>query len=339
MTRKLKLTTKLAAGAAAWMVTRALLRQRRELTLDGAVVAITGGSRGLGLVLARECIGRGAAVAICARDAAELDRARAELEQLGGRVHTAVCDVTSRDEVIAFITDVQDDLGPIDVLVNNAGVITVGPVERMAVEDYERAIATHVYGPLYATLAVLPAMQRRRAGRIVNIASFGGKVAVPHLAPYSASKFALVGMSGAMRQELVKDNIFVTTVCPGLMRTGSARHAIFRGQHEAEYTWFGLGASLPGVSMSAERAARQIVEAFVHGDAEVTLSIPARLAAKLAGLAPNFVQELGAVIGGLLPSAAGTDRSAKAGKDTDSPLVPSVLTTLGDAAARRNNEL
>ncbi|HEY0192806.1 MAG TPA: SDR family oxidoreductase, partial [Kofleriaceae bacterium] len=215
------------------------------IDIDGKVVVITGGSRGLGLVLARTLVERGARVAICARDLDELGRARRELEQLGGEVFSAQCDVTDRDDVLNFIAAVEDDFGAIDILINNAGVIQVGPIEHMTADDFEQALSVNLRGPLHAMLAVLPGMRRRNAGRIVNIASIGGRVAVPHLAPYSTSKFALVGLSEGMRAELIKDGIYVTTVCPGLMRTGSPRHGLFKGNHQAEYAWFTIGDSLP----------------------------------------------------------------------------------------------
>src|SRR6185503_4123757 len=122
--------------------------------------------------------------------------------------------------------------------------------------------------------AVLPEMRARREGRIVNITSIGGKISVPHLLPYSASKFALVGLSEGLRAELAKDGIVVTTICPGLMRTGSPRNATFKGQHRAEYAWFSIGDSLPVTAMSADRAARQILTACKRGEAEVVLSVP-----------------------------------------------------------------
>ncbi len=135
--------------------------------------------------------------------------------------------------------------GRIDMLVNNAGVMHVGPLEHMAYGDYHQAMNVHFWGALHCTEAVLPYMRRRRSGRIVNIASIGGLIAVPHLAPYSASKFALVGYSDAVRAEVAKDGIRVTTVCPGLMRTGSAVNALVKGRHEAEFAWFGTLSSLP----------------------------------------------------------------------------------------------
>lgn len=141
----------------------------------------------------------------------------------------------------------------------------------MTLKDYEDAMKTHFWGPLYAMMAVLPEMRARRAGRIVNISSIGGKVGVPHLAPYCASKFPLTGLSQALHAELATDGIKVTNVCPGLMRTGSPRNATFKGQHRAEYAWFTISDSLPFTSISAERAARQILAACKRGEAEVVL--------------------------------------------------------------------
>src|SRR5262249_17300153 len=163
------------------------------------------------------------------------------------------CDVTNQDQVQAAVDAVLARWGRIDVLINNAGTISVGPAETMTAEDYEVAMRTHFWGPLYMTLAVLPGMRQRREGRIVNISSIGGKVSVPDLVPYNASKFALVGLSEGLQAELAKDGIVVTTVCPGLMRTGSPRNALFKGQHRAEYVWFSISDSLPILSMSAEK--------------------------------------------------------------------------------------
>jgi NAD(P)-dependent dehydrogenase (short-subunit alcohol dehydrogenase family) len=329
---------KLASVVGSMSLVRSALRNRRTIDLAGKVVVITGGSRGLGLVLARALIERGARVAICARDAAELARAHQDLVERGGEVFSAPCNVTDRDDVMRFIASVEDDFGPIDVLVNNAGIIQVGPLELMTADDFEHAISVNVYGPLHATLAVLPAMRRRKAGRIVNIASIGGAIAVPHLAPYSMSKFALVGLSEAMRAELIKDGIYVTTVCPGLMRTGSPRRAFFKGNHQAEYAWFAIGDSLPLTSISAEAAAAQIIRGFARGDAEVTISLQAKLARLVHGIAPGLVQEVLGVVALILPGPTAS-RAKVEGKDVESVFAPSVWTRLSDDAARRNNEI
>jgi NAD(P)-dependent dehydrogenase (short-subunit alcohol dehydrogenase family) len=324
--------------ATAGMVARGLVRNRRRIELTGKLAVVTGGSRGLGLVIARELLRRGARVAICARDEAELERARVDLAPLGP-VFASACDLTSRSDILRFLTEVRDELGSIDILINNAGVIVVGPAELMTIDDYDEAMRTHLWGPLHAMTAVIPEMRQRRAGRIVNIASIGGKVALPHLVPYTASKFALVGLSAGMRTELAKDGVYVTTACPGLMRTGSPRNAGFRGNHRAEYAWFDIVDNLPLISMSAERAACQILDACELGEPEVVPSLAARLAVFASAIAPGLVQELAGVVGGMLPAARPGGRQRRTGAESESMLAPSILTTLGDAAARRNNEI
>lgn len=329
---------KLGSAVGSMLLVRSVLRNRRTIDLAGRVVVITGGSRGLGLVLARALLDRGARVAICARDEPEVVRAREQLAPLGGEVYGAACDVADRDDVQRFIAGVEDDFGPIDILINNAGTIQVGPLAQLTEDDFEQALAVNLRGPLHATFAVLPAMRRRRAGRIVNIASIGGVVSVPHLAAYSTSKFALVGLSEAMRAELVGDGIYVTTVCPGLMRTGSPRHALFKGQVQAEHAWFTLADSLPVASVSAEAAAARIIRGFARGDAEVTISLAAKLASLVHGIAPGLVQEVLGVVARVLPAPGGT-RTPTAGADAESELAASLLTLPADAAARRNNEM
>ena len=191
-------------------------------TCAAGTVAITGGSRGLGLVMARQFAAAGAHVCLLARDPEELERAAAQVAASGDAgVATYPCDVRSQADVDRAFADILERRTAIDMLINNAGVIQVGPLEHMRTEDFENAMATHFWGPLYTMQACLPAMTRRGFGRIVNIASIGGRIAVPHLAPYSASKFALVGLSDAVRAEVARHGIRVTTVSPGLMRTGS----------------------------------------------------------------------------------------------------------------------
>ena len=229
--------------------------------------------------------------------------------------------------------------GRIDVLVNNAGVIQVGPLEVQTQKDFEEAMSVHYWGPFYTMKAVLPEMRERGEGRIVNIASIGGKIAVPHLAPYCASKFALAGLSSAMHMELAKDNIVVTTVYPGLMRTGSHINALFKGQNEKEYAMFSIMNALPTNSVAAERAARQIVDAARRGNSELIISFPAKFAAKLHALVPEFTTGILAFSNRFLPGEGGIGREIATGLESASAAAPSILTSLSDAASYRNNEL
>jgi NAD(P)-dependent dehydrogenase (short-subunit alcohol dehydrogenase family) len=328
------------AGGLGLLAIKQRARSQPPFDFRGRVVAITGGSRGLGLILARQFAAEGAKLALLARDPATLDRARAELVASGAEVLALPCDVGDRRAIEAAIEVIVSHYGQLDVLVNNAGLIQAGPLAAMTLDDFEQALAVHFWGPLYATYAVIPTMQRQGGGRIVNIASVGGRVAVPHLAPYSASKFALVGLSDALRAELAQEGIMVTTVSPGLMRTGSPRNASFKGRHREEYRWFAILDALPFTSIAADTAARQIVEACRSGTSELTISWQARAAALANTLAPRLTARLISGTNRILPGIdPHGDNSARPGRESESALAPSALTRLSDAAAQANNEV
>lgn len=325
-----------AVGAGAYFAYRAI-KPRYEFR--NRHVLITGGSRGLGLVMARRLGACGARVTICSRDPAELVRAEADLIARGAQAIAVECDVTSAGRVDDMVTVARRLQGPIDVLINNAGVIQVGPMDQMRLEDYEQSLAACFWAALYTTRAVIPEMKARRCGRIVNIASMGGKVAVPHLLPYSAGKFALVGFSQGLRAELAKYGIVVTTVCPGLMRTGSHLNAQFKGQHEKEYRWFAAGGSLPFLSMNADRAARKILESVARGDAEFLLGWSAKLAVAMNAVCPNLTSNMLSLIDRwILPDPAGSSTKYASGKLSRGRL-PGITTVLSDRAAASNNEV
>lgn len=325
-------------GAGAWLGWQ-VYRRLTQFDLRNKTVLLTGGSRGLGICLARQLLKHDAKLAICARNADDLERARQQLDGHGAKVLAVSCDLRRQQEVEELVRRTRTELGPIDVLINNAGTIGVGPAQTMTLEDYVDAMEINFWGAVHTILAVLPEMRARRTGRIVNITSIGGKISVPHLVPYCASKFALVGLSEGLRAELASDGITVTTVVPGLMRTGSARNALFKSQHRLEYAWFAISDALPGASISADRAAAQIVAALRRGDAEVTFSLPAKLAARFHGLFPGAMADLMAVVNRLLPGPGGIGAERALGKDSESPAAPSPLTSLGDRAAKRNNEV
>ena len=168
-------------------------------------------------------------------------------------------------------------------------------------EDFERAMNLHFWAPFNLIRKVVPHMRRAGASRIVNISSIGGKLAVPHLAPYCAGKFALVGLSDSMRAELALDDIHVTTVTPGLMRTGSQGNAKFKGDHAAEYAWFSFSASLPVGSISDESAAARIVEACRAGRPSLIMPLPARIGIAGNALFPNLTGHMMKLVNRLLP--------------------------------------
>ncbi|MEP7070999.1 MAG: SDR family oxidoreductase [Verrucomicrobiota bacterium] len=294
-------TLTLAAGAAlgAWVLQRTL---RSRYSFRGKVAVISGGSRGLGLVLARQLAKKGARLCLLARDEAELARARQDLVATGAEVLTVRCDLTERDQITAALQETIERLHGVDLLINNAGVIEVGPLAHMTREDFERSMAVHFWAPYELCMQIRPHMRRRGGGRIVNIASIGGKMAVPHLAPYCAGKFALTGFSDSIRAELARENIIVTTVAPGMMRTGSHVNARFKGEHGAEYAWFAFSNGLPGLSMSAERAAAKILAAAARGQPSLILTFAARFAVAGSALAPNLAGYAMRLVNRLLPA-------------------------------------
>jgi NAD(P)-dependent dehydrogenase (short-subunit alcohol dehydrogenase family) len=335
------MNTRIALGAGAlllgaWITARGIRTGR--YTLRGKVVLITGGSRGLGLVLARHICARGGNVALIARDREELARAKAKLVQRGGKVMTVECDLFDPVQIESAVRQVIDWFGKIDILINNAGIIEVGPLEHMSREDFERAMRLHFWAPYELIAAVVPEMRLQGGGRIVNISSIGGKIAVPHMAPYSASKFALTGFSDAIRAELARDNICVTTVAPGMMRTGSHVNAKFKGRHDKEFAWFAASAGAPFVSMNADRAARKILAACRRGQPSLTLTFAARSAIFGNALFPNLTGYAMKMVNRFLP-VGGTQQAnqLRAGSEL-SRLTPKWMTCLADRATKKNNE-
>lgn len=333
-----KLATAAFASYTALQVARQIVRRNRHFDWRHKRVIVTGASRGLGLVIARQLADQGARLAICARNEADLQVAAMELRERCGEVLDAPCDVRDRGQVDSFVDRVENQFDGVDVLMNVAGIITVGPLDSMKLDDYVDSMNTNFWGALHMSRAVLPLMRVQGWGRIVNIASIGGKRAVPHMLPYAASKFALVGLSNGMRTELKKDNIFVTTACPGLMRTGSPRNATFKGQHRNEYAWFCIGDSLPVMSMSAEAAAKKILRACQDGRGEVLIHSPLNITIPLQNLFPELTEEILALAGSMLPKMGGIGRNSAKGHESESGWAPSILTKLTEQAAVANNQ-
>ena len=232
---------------------------------------------------------------LAARDKEELESARCELLSAGSvaeedDILLVACDVSDKHQAAGLIDSTLHAFAAIDLLINDAGVIEVGPVEDQSIETFERAMSINFFGAVYMTFAALPHMSQKRSGAIVNISSIGGKIPVPHLLPYVASKFALTGFSEGLHSELRQKGIRVTTVCPGLMRTGGESHAHFSGDVHGEKLWFQSSARTPILSANVHHAARRIVSAVQAGRAEITITPQAWLAARFMGVAPEMTQ-------------------------------------------------
>jgi len=329
----------IAAGAGIALGAMAVYKEMTKFNLSGKVVLITGGSRGLGLELARQLTMKGARLAICARTEDQLEKARVELEGMGAEVLAVSVDLTSRSEVKSLIGSVIKKFGRIDVLINNAGTIQVGPQDAMSLKDYEEAMDTNFWASLYTMHHALPHFLRQGGGRIVNVTSIGGKIAVPHLLPYTASKFALVGLSEGMHAELKKHNVHVTTVVPNLMRTGSPRNVTVKGDHEKEYAWFKHADSNPILSQKVDNAARRIIRAIEYGEAEAILGFTAKAATIMQGLAPRWVSFLLSLTNRLLPDNAGNGSTGIKGSRAESKRSRGPVSALTDRSAVRNNEI
>jgi short-subunit dehydrogenase len=327
-------------GALVWCA--AAQSARKLKTLQGRVVLITGASRGLGLALAEEFGKRGARLVLAARDMASLERARNLLVTRGAARRESDVLILSHDlrdagEAEKLIQEATSELGQVDILVNNCGVITVGPVENQALEDFREVMDANFFSGVQCTLAVLPQMLARGDGSIVNITSVGGKIPMPHLLPYTASKFAAVGFSEGLNAELRSKGIYVTTVCPGLMRTGSHLNANFSGDAAREYRWFSFVAGLPGVSTSARSAARKIVRAVVARRSEIAITPQVILATRVAGVCPTATMRAMDMVNRVLPSSASGTKGNRRGAEVRSMEVKQAA-FLVNAAARRYNQ-
>ncbi len=303
------------------------------------IVLITGGSRGLGLALAFEFGARGCRLALCARDEKELSDACLRLSEKGAQAIPFVADISDPVQAAALIDRVIQHFGRLDVLVNNAGEIQVAPLGSLKHQDFESAMNLMFWAPVNLSLAALPHMTEKGSGSIVNITSIGGRVSVPHLLPYSCAKFACVGFSTGIAAEVKSRGIHVLTVVPGLMRTGSYLNAKFGGKAREEFTWFGLLGNLPGLTIAADSAAREVVTALEKKKYNCTISFPAKLLAGAEALLPNETRKMMSYVNRLLPDANGSG-SQVPGK-VFNPTMNSVFqafTILGKKAARTFNE-
>lgn len=316
-------------------------RMSKRIDLTGRVVLITGGSRGLGLIMAEEFGGRGARVAICGRDPVGVTRAEEHLRSKGIVTYAETTDVADRASAEAFVDATVDRFGGIDVVVNNAGVIQVGPIESVTNAKFHDVMAANFSSAVHVTMRAMPFLKERgSAARIVNITSIGGRAPLPHMLAYTSSKFAMLGFSEGLRAELGVRPISprVVTVIPGMMRTGSFYNAEFSGDKSGEFGWFSVGASLPLVTIDARVAARRIVQATCDGRAFLRLGLSSYALDLLHRISPRLCVRAMSLAWRFLPQPS-EDSDALKGRLVDSSLPGTWLLLLGDQAAAANNEM
>jgi len=196
----------------------------KKLPLSGKVALVTGGSRGIGRAIAH-CLARlGASVAICGRDRPALEKSGGEIEKLGGGTLFEVVDVTKADQIAEFVSRTESELGPISILVNNAGVGVFGPAHEKTEADWDRVLDTNLKGVFLVSRAVAPSMIRRGSGDIINISSLAGKNTFAGGGIYCASKWGVMGLSGCMAEDLREHGIRVSVICPGSVATEFSSH-------------------------------------------------------------------------------------------------------------------
>ncbi|MGE5135166.1 MAG: SDR family NAD(P)-dependent oxidoreductase [Gemmatimonadota bacterium] len=235
--------------------------------LDGQVALVTGAGRGIGRAIALALSQAGAAVAVCARSMDELTGVTREIAHRRGHAAAVRCDVLRRHEVEDMVARVEAALGPVDLLVNNAGRFgPIGPIAAVDPDDWWQALEVNLRGPLYCARAVLPGMLARGHGRIVNVSTTAGFAATPMLSAYAVSKAALYRLSENLAAETRGHGVAVFTIIPGLVRTAMSESALSCGEPSVAQ-WF-KGAFASQEDVSAESAAT-LVTYLASGAADI----------------------------------------------------------------------
>lgn len=239
--------------------------------MKGKVAVVTGAAMGMGRCIAGMLLGEGCRVALLDISAVALENAKADLKDLGD-CETFVCDVSSRDEVYATARAVRDVMGPVSILVNNAGIVHAAPLLELSDDIIEKMINVNLTAMFWMCKAYLPDMVTANEGHVVNMASAGGILALPNLSAYCASKFGVVGFSDALRQEMRKagHQIGVTYVCPNTVNTG-----MFEGSQMVAGT----------VMLRPENVATEVIKAIRKNTAMVAVpNVPVKFATPLTKL-------------------------------------------------------
>ncbi len=187
------------------------------MTIEGKVILISGASSGIGEATARELAKRGARVVLGARRTDRLERLATQITNAGGSARFRTLDVTSQDDFAAFVDFARQEFGRIDVLVNNAGIMPLSPMEALKIDEWNRMIDVNIRGVLHGIAGVLPLMKQQGSGQIVNLSSIGGHMTFPTAAVYCGTKYAVIAISEGLRQE--NTDIRVTVVSPGVVES------------------------------------------------------------------------------------------------------------------------
>ncbi|MGE8077981.1 SDR family NAD(P)-dependent oxidoreductase [Peribacillus loiseleuriae] len=253
--------------------------------LHNKCVVITGASGGIGKEIAKKAAEQGARVVLLARNTDKLEELRNELnKQYGDVAYAYTLDVSDMKKIVDVFTDIYAHVGEIDVLVNNAGYGTFKEVDETDTEEIQAMFRVNVIGLMACTKMVVPAMKRRKSGHIINIASMAGKIATPKSTLYSSTKFAVIGYSNALRLELMRDGIRVTTVNPGPIQTNFFDIADESGTYVKNIEKFILQPAY---------VADKIVAAMLTKKREINLPRFMNAISKMHTLFPNTVETLG----------------------------------------------
>jgi len=262
-------------------------RRKLETYFQKKTILISGGSTGLGFALAKRLLSYGANVSICGRDETKLSDLKNRLVLYSNQLHIFQCDVASRDKVKNWIDAAVARFGRIDMLVNNAGILTVGPVESQGESLYRENLDIMLWGHLNTCHEVLGHLKIGK-GQIVNIISVGGKISIPHMSSYSVAKSAAAAFSEGLGIELAKYGISVTTIFPWLLRTGSYVNGFFPKGDVKEFQAFSLGSALPMLALNVDAAVSEILIAVRKKKVEAYIGVMARVVTLARELLPGL---------------------------------------------------
>jgi NADP-dependent 3-hydroxy acid dehydrogenase YdfG len=228
--------------------------------IAGKVIVITGASSGMGAVAAHYLAAKGASVVLGARRSDRIDSIASEITAAGGKATAVVTDVTKRENLRKLVNTAVETYGRIDVLINNAGVMPLSPLERLKVDEWDQMIDVNLKGVLYGIAAALPYMKEQKSGHIINLSSVAGHKLFGGSAVYSATKFAVRALSEGLRQEMVPYNIRTTIISPGAVKTELLEHISEKDVQKANQDY------VAQVGVPAETFARLV--AFVISEPE-----------------------------------------------------------------------